>query len=405
MSKTFIITGCTGYIGSHLVTSLLSKGHKVISLGNSVEGCESIPWRLGDELDYTLLNGVDAVIHLAHVWKDRGGVNYEGTLTLLDAFRKSSCKKFVFVSSISAKEDTSSSYGSQKWQIEQNLRNDNEVVVRVGLVYGGAPFGLWRTILKIVRFFPLLPMINPLLKIQPIHISELINGFTSIATIPALKKNLYVLGSPHPVTFKLFLQATSLAQFDRNIWIIQIPSNLIVMVITFLNFLGFNFNKDRLEGMLNLPVLENSKDLEELGLRICQPYIDDRFVQSRLDAEAVALLSYVGVYKVNPTALNVYKDAIQKYQNGYPLFLPTLIYKLNFLVPLIEPINKKSVSKDSFFSRVIVASMIAETIPSNGEQFYRFSRVSGPLSIISILCMIIKEVIIFPFRVIISWLR
>ncbi|MFG2957818.1 TIGR01777 family oxidoreductase [Streptomyces sp. NPDC048291] len=65
------ITGSTGLIGSALTRSLLADGHGVLRLtrGRTVapaaDGSESAAWEPGARLDPAVLDGVDAVVHLA----------------------------------------------------------------------------------------------------------------------------------------------------------------------------------------------------------------------------------------------------------------------------------------------------------------------------------------------------
>ncbi|MFG2939550.1 TIGR01777 family oxidoreductase [Streptomyces sp. NPDC048282] len=65
------ITGSTGLIGSALTRSLLADGHRVLRLTRArtapqrADGTESAVWEPGARLDPAVLDGVDAVVHLA----------------------------------------------------------------------------------------------------------------------------------------------------------------------------------------------------------------------------------------------------------------------------------------------------------------------------------------------------
>jgi UDP-glucose 4-epimerase len=117
-----LVTGGAGFIGSHLVDQLLSKGLEVVVLDNLSEGYlknvkqhigkENFQFVRGDIRDYRLVKelamDVDAVFHLAALIsvpesiKDPAmtdDVNVDGTLNLLKAFADSSVKRFVYASS------------------------------------------------------------------------------------------------------------------------------------------------------------------------------------------------------------------------------------------------------------------------------------------------------------------
>lgn len=141
MSKTFLVTGAAGFIGSHTACMLLARGDRVVGLDNlndyydparkranlaRVTRCATDPDQFafveGDIRDRALLaqafaeTSFDAIIHLAamagvrvsiedpHLYYD---VNLIGTLNLLEAARDHQTGNFVFAS-------TSSAYGNTK---------------------------------------------------------------------------------------------------------------------------------------------------------------------------------------------------------------------------------------------------------------------------------------------------
>lgn len=69
MSKTILITGGTGLVGSRLTELLLEKGHKVKYLSRSAglkNGIESYKWDINKgEIDSEVFKEVDGIIHLA----------------------------------------------------------------------------------------------------------------------------------------------------------------------------------------------------------------------------------------------------------------------------------------------------------------------------------------------------
>lgn len=116
-----LVTGGAGYIGSHTVRRLLSKGHEVVILDNLSRGhIESVPqgvaFEKADLLDKEGLKsvfarqGFDAVIHFAafaYVGEsvENPGLYYEnnvvGSYNLINAVNESGIKKFVFSSTCS----------------------------------------------------------------------------------------------------------------------------------------------------------------------------------------------------------------------------------------------------------------------------------------------------------------
>ncbi len=169
--KNILVTGGTGYIGSHTVVELIKAGYNPIivdNLSNSKEdvvgkiaeitGVKPVFYRL-DILDYPALDKIfsaykiDAVIHFAGLKAVGESVsvplkyyhnNIEGTITLPNAMRDNGVKNIVFSSSatvygnpqkVPISEDSpvggcTNPYGKTKYFIEEILKDlyiaDNE---------------------------------------------------------------------------------------------------------------------------------------------------------------------------------------------------------------------------------------------------------------------------------------
>lgn len=142
-----LLTGGAGYIGSHLLISLLQRGENVIVLDNlttgrklifdaacQIAGAEAV-FIQGDIRDAKLLkrlfarHDIDAVIHMAGLKSVSESMsnslayyssNIAGTTCLLDAMRVSGVRKLIFGSSISA-TDCKSVYAESKLIVDNLL--------------------------------------------------------------------------------------------------------------------------------------------------------------------------------------------------------------------------------------------------------------------------------------------
>lgn len=121
----YLVTGFSGFIGSHLTERLLNDGHDVIGIDRSIKW-ENIPFdkhpklkiyheNLDGNIGY-LFQGVDVVFHLAALTRPQWSiehpfetteVNVGGTVKLLEHSKNNKVKRVVFVS-------TSNLYGDQE---------------------------------------------------------------------------------------------------------------------------------------------------------------------------------------------------------------------------------------------------------------------------------------------------
>jgi UDP-glucose 4-epimerase len=161
MSKKILVTGASGYIGSHTCVELLQSGYDVIALDNLCNSSREslarvtqitgrrIPFHEADVRDRATLDeilgkhGVDAVVHFAGLKSVGESVtdpllyfenNVSGSVVLLQALSKAGVKRFVFSSSAtvygdpdvvpieeSAPLNVANPYGRSKLMVEQVL--------------------------------------------------------------------------------------------------------------------------------------------------------------------------------------------------------------------------------------------------------------------------------------------
>ncbi|KIF82705.1 UDP-glucose 4-epimerase GalE [Noviherbaspirillum autotrophicum] len=161
--KTILVTGASGYIGSHTCVELLGAGYSVVALDNlcnsspealrrveKITGCV-IPFYEADVRDRLALTAllrthrIDAAIHFAGLKAVGESVdqplsyfenNVGGTITLLQALSDAGVKRFLFSSSATVYGDpeavpiketarltTTNPYGRSKLMVEQVLED------------------------------------------------------------------------------------------------------------------------------------------------------------------------------------------------------------------------------------------------------------------------------------------
>lgn len=151
-----LVTGGSGFIGSHVVDVLLEKGHKVTNLDIKPPHREDLQHVSGSMLDRTLIDslvsGSDAVCHIAgfsninHVKGrpvDAIELNVLSTAYLLDACRRYAVyTRFIYASSVYAFDRSGHLYATSKATSEKIIEDFNTLygipytILRYGTVYG-----------------------------------------------------------------------------------------------------------------------------------------------------------------------------------------------------------------------------------------------------------------------------
>jgi len=145
---TLAVTGGTGFVGAHLIGLARSRGFPVRALTRKWKPPEEgVEWVEG-ALDRAeslgrLCEGSDAVIHIAGAINavsraEFEAVNAGGTANIVDAARGAGVRRFVHISSLSAREPQLSDYGWSKARSERIVASSGLrwTIIRPPAIYG-----------------------------------------------------------------------------------------------------------------------------------------------------------------------------------------------------------------------------------------------------------------------------
>jgi dihydroflavonol-4-reductase len=265
-----LLTGASGFVGSHIADRLLAGGYEVRALmrGNSslkwVSGkpIEIVQTNMGDvESLRTAVESVEAIVHVAGVTaaKNKQGY-YEGnvilTRVLLEATRRfnPNLSHFISCSSLAAcgpsldgrplTEMTPphpiTTYGKSKRAAEEECeraRKDLPVtILRLSAVYGPRDTGIlafFRTVDK--RLKPLIGMRDK--QVNLVHVADVANAVVLALESDASKNETYFIGSERHYTWRELNNITANI-LSRSGFTVRLPHALVYSVAGFSEFLS-----------------------------------------------------------------------------------------------------------------------------------------------------------------------
>lgn len=145
---TIALTGATGFVGQAVLDAAEREGIAIRALTRRAqaprEGIDWVEGSLSDPASLTALcQGSDAVIHVAGLTNTPDPLEFElanvaGTQNLITAVKETKTRRFIFVSSLAAREPKLSLYGASKAQAEALVETSalDWTIVRPPGVYG-----------------------------------------------------------------------------------------------------------------------------------------------------------------------------------------------------------------------------------------------------------------------------
>jgi len=212
-----LVTGGTGFVGTHLVNRLLHRGHAVAVLARTPEktrnrynhAVEAVP---GDVLDPESLAaaaaGRDALIHLVGIIHAKGDQTFdrmhrEATENAVAAAKASGVRRYLHMSAMGSFEDAPSEYARTKAAGERAVRSSglDWTIVRPSIIFGQGD-GFVSLLAPIVKHNPgFIPVIGPgTTRFQPVSISDVARVYADALEKPETIRQSYEVGGPDILT-------------------------------------------------------------------------------------------------------------------------------------------------------------------------------------------------------------
>ncbi len=197
------VTGATGFIGRRVVRALVEKGCNVRALarrlpaGEQADANDAVSWVLGSLTDRailgTLVRDAIAVVHCAGATKavDRDAffaVNGTATRLLAEICAAQTVPpRFIYLSSLAAREPRLSAYAASKRAGEQGVRAFQSglpaVILRPPAVYGPGDMETLKIFQMAAKGFVLAPMVDGA-RMSLVHVDDVIGAVMAALEFP-----------------------------------------------------------------------------------------------------------------------------------------------------------------------------------------------------------------------------
>lgn len=277
MTPRVLITGATGFVGSHVTDAMLEAGYRVRCL---VRASSSRVWLTNKPVEIIegdlcggilrpAVEGVDTIIHCAGATRGRRAtlyrVNRDGTCALLEACSHSGRSiRFVHCSSLAAAGpaaagrpvDTddppqpTSDYGRSKLAAEKEVLDSRHrlevVVLRPSAVYGPRD----RDVLPVVRMVQRGLVLVPGLRrrdVQVVHVKDLALAFRKAVEQREAAGKTYFVAHPEVICWSQIVGAIGEALGKRP-RTLHVPAPLLRLWGTMIDLSGNAARSDQLDG-------------------------------------------------------------------------------------------------------------------------------------------------------------
>lgn len=252
-----LVTGGTGFTGSHLVERLLERGEEVVALDHKPglfaedlerAGAEIVLGSVTEpEVVAEATEGVDVVYHLAAAFRDINvpqsvywEVNVEGTRNVLQAAGEADVRRVVYCSTQGVHGHVEDPPGDEDSPIEpedyyQETKYEGEVVcrefmdrgleisiVRPTAIYGPGDPGRWLMLFKMAQKGRFLMFGDGETTYHPVYIDNLVDLFLLAAERPEAVGRTYIGGDEHYYTLNEIVRMVGEA-IDVNVRIVHLP--------------------------------------------------------------------------------------------------------------------------------------------------------------------------------------
>jgi uncharacterized protein YbjT (DUF2867 family) len=227
-----LVTGASGFVGSHLSRALEDAGHEVVAMtrqpdhyegpGRAVYGDVSEPESLR-----AALQGTEAAYYLVHGLENDDFVqrDADAARAFSAAAAGAGLERIIYLGGLGSEDDDLSDHLKSRREVEHLLAADGVpvTVLRAAIVIGDQGIS-WEMTRQLVKHLP--AMVGPrwvMTKTQPIALDDVVRYLVGVLEPVEARGRTFEVGGPDVLTYAEMMQLVARNHFGRPLPILIVP--------------------------------------------------------------------------------------------------------------------------------------------------------------------------------------
>ena len=233
---SILVTGATGFIGSRLISSLVSSGYTLKAMSRKkLLDTDSVKYVQADVFDVEqlekVMDRIDIVYYLLHSmegskeqWKEFAYREKIQAQNFLKVATKANVKRIIYLGGLVNDSLELSPHMQSRKEVGEILASGNIPVtqLRASLIIGaqGGSYAMLRYLVERLRIMVTPSWVKSLA--QPIAVDDVVEYLVGCMKHPETSGKIYEIGGPDIMTYEELMRVYS-AYLNKNLFIIQIP--------------------------------------------------------------------------------------------------------------------------------------------------------------------------------------